>query len=97
MKKYKHAGKYFLDVIDGVLYSTDSYEVFNYYNALFNGTYFGYPDGYIGYQEKKKSKEKECIAMATPEAWKKGIEQEIRKKRTIGKIYRHLHRKTNKD
>lgn len=85
------AGKYFLDEIDGIVYSTDDYWVYNYYNAIFRDTVPGYPKGYSGFQEKKENKN-ECTAMATPEAWKKGIEQEVRSL-NAKKRYEILHKR----
>ena len=64
----KTKGKYFIDEIDGVVFSTDSYELFNLYNKLF----FEEPEPL--YLPKKNSFE--CDAKANRESFLKGIEQE---------------------
>ncbi len=61
-------GKYFLDEIDNVIYSTDNYSLFNWYNILF-------------FEEtmkvtKIKEFKKECKIQATKEAWQEGLKQE---------------------
>jgi hypothetical protein len=62
-------GKYFLDEIDGITYSTDSYAIYNFY--VLQG------------MEKKPESERtplersfECTAPANKESFLKGLEQE---------------------
>jgi len=37
-------GKYFLDIIDDELYSTNSWEIYNWYNHLYYNTPLGEPE-----------------------------------------------------
>jgi hypothetical protein len=62
-------GRYFLDEIDGVTYSTDSYAIYNLYNAMF---FEKEPEPVHIPLERSF----ECNAPANRESFLKGLEQE---------------------
>jgi hypothetical protein len=63
-----HPCRYILDVIDGEVFGTDSYELYN----LYVGEPEPEPEHYDEINEG-------CKTLATPESWKKAMEQEARR------------------
>jgi hypothetical protein len=58
---------YILDVIDGEIYGTNNYEIYNLYKGIF----------YNVKEEQYPMKQiNECDTLATSEAWRQAIEQE---------------------